>query len=306
MTQPPVWAVIPTYGHLAATRQALQSLFDLCPGAESILVVDNGSPDDTVACLQREAPEVEVIANGANLGFAAAANIGLRRALKAGAQWVLLVNNDILAERHMLGHLLAAVRPTVGAIGPLIYYLDEPARIWSAGFGRGRWLPEPRRGWRGQLDDGRFAAPFEVDYLLGCAMLISRSALLAVGGFDERYFFTYEDLDLCARLARAGYSCLTAPQARLWHAVATSARLEGAFRVFHLARGSVLFLSSQARTPERALAAVFRSLVAMKKGAVWLATGRPDLVRAHFAGLVAGYRAARQPPRIAHFASPKS
>ncbi len=301
MARPAVWIVVPTYNHLPATRRALHSFAAMRGAADGIIVVDNGSQDGTVSSVQREFPDVELVANATNVGFAAAANIGLRQALRKGADWVLVANNDVVADGEMLDRLLAASRGDVAAMGPMIYYLHEGERIWSSGFVRGRWLPEPRRGRRGELDDHRQQEPMVVDYLLGCAMLIRRLALEHVGGFDERYFFYYEDLDFCARLARAGYRCLTVPQARLWHAVATSAGRDSVFRAFHMARGSVIFLATQAHGHRRAWAAAYRALVSVRKTAGWLARGRPDLARVHVAGLADGLRAARQAPRIASF-----
>lgn len=263
-----------------------------------IIVVDNASTDDTVTRLGREFPQVQVIRNSTNRGFAGAANQGLKQALSLGADFVLVANNDVVADDEMVAHLVVNMGPEVGVVAPLIYYLGDQRRIWSAGFRRRCWLPEPSRGWRGEIDPGNLEGPMPVDYVLGCAMLLSRKVLLEVGGFDERYFFYYEDLDLCARLRRAGYRCLTIPSARLWHEVAGSAGFDSPFRIYHMARGSAIFLASHTSGFERWLAPAYRSLVAAKKTARYLGAGRIDLVRALLAGTADGCRAQRERPRI--------
>jgi len=258
-----------------------------------LLVVDNHSLDQTVEQVRDRFPSIEIIVNPVNLGFAAGVNVGIRRALDEGADLVLVINNDVIVAPSMLARLVEAVTPGVGAAAPLIYYLSEPKRIWSSGFSRHPLLLEMRDGARGELDRGRWQSPFEVDYLLGCAMLLSRTALDDVGLFNERYFFYYEDLDLCLRMQERGYCLITVPRAKMWHKGAGSAEMASAFRAYHMARSSVIFFGTHARGLQKPLCLVFRLGSAMRKSLQFMGNGQLFLLRHYWRGIIDGWRVYR-------------
>jgi len=145
------------------------------------------------------APGAELIAVPENLGFAGGANLGIRRALTAGADFVLLLNNDATVEPGCLGELLrvALGRERVAAVGAKVLAADDPARLWSA-YGRLTYRAAlVELVGHGEPDGPRFAAVLEVDWVPGCAMLLARTALEEVGLLDERFFAYHEDVDWC-------------------------------------------------------------------------------------------------------------
>jgi hypothetical protein len=168
------------------------------------MMVDNGSTDGSVEAVRREFPAVEVLALGENHRFAGGNDEGLRRALAAGADAVMLVNNDTEADPGLFEHLVAALEadPGAGAAAPLICFSEPRERIWYAG---GRCVPAlglaAHRGLRA-YDHGQFAAVEETGYLTGCCLLARREAWEKVGLLDERYFIYAEDADWSLR-ARA-------------------------------------------------------------------------------------------------------
>jgi GT2 family glycosyltransferase/glycosyltransferase involved in cell wall biosynthesis len=185
-----------------------------------ILVIDNGSDDGSMEQLRASLHGVDVIDTGSNLGFAGGCNVGIRAALDRGAQYVLLVNSDAILEPSALDRLLTAVEsdPTLGIVGPVLLSLEEPDRIASAGItfstrtGRMRHraagLPVSR------LPPGALC---EVDAVSGCVMLISRQVIERAGLFDEDYFFSFEDIDLCVRARQAGFTVGCAQEAFVLH-----------------------------------------------------------------------------------------
>jgi len=191
-----------------------------------IIIVDNGSTDRSVELFRKRFGDtVRIVENPENLGFAAGINVGIRRALIEGAQSVLLLNNDTIVDANMIRHLVAAAAqsPRIGVVGPIIYYYDQPQRVWRFGDREYRWLPVPVRLPASMLSKAR-QMPFRVDYVTACGMLVRRQVFEVVGLFDTCYFMYFEDADFCRRVRQAGYEIWCAPQARMWHKVSLSAR----------------------------------------------------------------------------------
>jgi hypothetical protein len=196
-----------------------------------LLVVDNGSTDGTAEALAREFPAVEVIQNEANLGFAEGNNVGIRRALGLGADYVLALNNDVTVAPGFVTALVDAAErnPDAGALCSKIYYTEPPDLIWFAGASF-----DPRSGYNGRLrgyrrrDDGRFGEIVRTDRACGCAMLVSREVLEEVGLFDGDLFCYSEDTDWSLRAREAGYRHYVVPESKVWHKISAASGGENA------------------------------------------------------------------------------
>ena len=221
--------VIVNYNAGALLAEGVASLLTDPAAACRIIVVDNGSSDDSLAQLPSD-PRLSVIRNGANLGFAAACNIGARA---GSGDAVLFLNPDCRAAPAAIDRLLTVLDSddAVGMVGGLLLNPDgseqEGARrnLPTLGSGLGRALgigalakdPQSplvdysRRG--DPLPDG----PVEVEAISGALMLVRRAVLDAIGGWDEGYFLHVEDLDLCMRVRQAGYRILFVPDVRVAH-----------------------------------------------------------------------------------------
>jgi hypothetical protein len=177
-----------------------------------ILVVDNAQQPRLAERLQRDFSEVYLLQNPANLGYAAGNNRGISWALEQGAQWVLLLNDDITVEPDTCRRLVeaAAQHPNMGAVGGKIRPLGQPKLLWAAGEAFPR--AEPLRRDTGQYDASRPAT-----YITGCCILLCREALLSVGLFDESFFMLHEEKDWCRRAFKAGYYIWYVPKAVAWH-----------------------------------------------------------------------------------------
>ena len=194
--RPLIYIVTVDYRSRDDTLAALRSFARTDYPHFEIMLVDNGSGDDTIAAVQAEMPRVQILASETNLGFAGGYNLGIAQALAKGAEAVLVINNDVAAPPEMLAQLVPHLRGQVGAVSPVIYYDSRPDIVWSSGFKRHPLTLEMRAGRRGQRAESSDRAPYPVDYLLGCAVLMSRTAIETAGAFDTRYFLYYEDLDL--------------------------------------------------------------------------------------------------------------
>jgi GT2 family glycosyltransferase len=251
------------------------------------LVLDNGSSDDSTRAIAERFPTVEQIANGRNLGFAAGANLGIYHALNQGADFVFLANNDTLIAPDALDLLVEAAQELDAAlVAPKILYAVPPARIWSVGGWRHKLSLEISGCRRGQPDEGLGAAPFEVDFVTACGMLLRRRCVIEIGLFDERFFMYYEDSDYCLRARRAGQRLIVVPQAKMWHRVAVSlGGCDSPGERYHMALSSTRFFKKHTRGWRWLLVAPYRGASALKTVIRLLATGRPASAQAYLRGL---------------------
>jgi len=287
---PIVYAVILNWNRCEDTLACLSSLTKLDYPNLRLLLVDNGSSDGTPQVVARQNPTVEVIVNESNVGFAAGCNAGLRHALEQGADYVFLLNNDTLVDPAALNHLVSLVGPDVGMVAPKIYYAADPARVWSVGGMCHPLTLEKTSDGRGQIDKGQWGEVLERDYLVGCALLLSRRLLTEVGLFDERFFMYYEDSDLSLRARQAGFKLLLSPQARVWHKVAVSSGgSDSPNERYWMARSSVLFFHKHVRGLRWLIVLPYRAGSAVKTVLRLIGEGKGPSVRAYLRGLYDGF-----------------
>lgn len=294
MTTPSTaWAVVLHYRVWRETENCVRSLMQSDYPDLRVLVVDNGSADGSDSELRARLPvEVQFLSLPANRFYAAGMNAGIAWVLEhsASCPWVLVLNNDTLVDPTMVSRLLEAARSqsNAGIIAPVIYYASQPERVWSAGAQSMCGWPFPREvassGHRLALGE----APFTVDYVTGCAMLLRREALERVGAFDTRYRMYYEDADLCQRMRLAGYRVLVAPQAHMWHLVARTAAQEPALNRYHHTRNRWRFYMEHTRGLMRPWAALLLLLHEAGRAFGYALHGKWDMARAQSKALLDG------------------
>jgi GT2 family glycosyltransferase len=247
---PLVRAVVINWNGREVLEPCLRTLLASSYPNLSVLVVDNASTDGSAQFVRDEFPSVSVSEQSSNLGFAAGVNVGLKVALEEGADYVLLLNNDIELDGNAVSALVEAAlaHPESAFVGPLIYYADRPSIIWSAGGAVSFWTGNIRHLGLREEDAGQYAEVREVDYVTACAVLASAKAVSAIGLMDEGYYMYNEDTDWCIRAGDAGFSVLFAPSARIWHKVSMSSG--GGltpFKIYHRLRSTLRFFSLHAR-----------------------------------------------------------
>jgi GT2 family glycosyltransferase len=200
------------------TSLCLSSLEQLDYPNFNVVVIDNGSTDDSAARIRETFPWAKLIENGKNFGFAGGCNAGIRYAQQQASDFIWLLNNDTTVDPGALRAIVekAQTNPRIGAVGSVIYFMDEPTRLqcWGGGyvnFGLGKsghYLKE--------------VADDKIEFITGCSLLLSRAAIDEIGALDEGFFMYWEDVDICFRLRRAGWLLAVAADSKLWHKGYTS------------------------------------------------------------------------------------
>lgn len=277
---PKVAVVVLNWNGRDDTLACLDSLRSVAHGNIHVLVVDNGSQDDSVAAIHSIHPELRVIETKCNLGYAGGNNVGIERAMEDGADFLLVLNNDTICAPDVVDRLLAAAarHPHAGMFCPRMLYMDDPQRVWFDGahwrsgaltFGfPGKDRPEAEL----DTDD------HDTDYACGAALFVRAQVVREVGMFDERYFLVWEESDWCYRARRAGWSSMVVPSARIWHKVGASfGSEESPLRTYFSARNKLVWVARHGSRGERlrALAAAARAAVPRWQVSADVALPRP-------------------------------
>ena len=238
--------IILNWNGLDDTVDCLQSLKEINYPDYNIIIVDNGSKGNDAEILKGKFGEyVHIIENDKDYGFAGGCNIGIRYALRNfEPDYILLLNNDTVVAPDFLAEMVSVAEsnPSIGIAGPKIYFYHDPDKIQAIG-GQINW----RTGMTsmlgiGETDVGQFNEIREVDWVVGCALLIKREVLQTIGLLYERYFAYFEETDWCVRCSRAGYLVIYAPGARVWHKKRWSMEEISGLTMYYVTRNRFLFM----------------------------------------------------------------
>lgn len=242
---PNVGIVISNYNGWQDTVQCLESLQKQTYRNFEIILLDDASTNDSVQQLQKHLTENTVfLPQEANSGFAAVNNVGMRRALADGCDWVLLLNNDTVVAPDFLETLLRET--PAGAVScPKMLFLDPPDEIWFAGGELDRATGKVKHLGGHEKDGPAFAEKKQVSFITFCCVLLPRQVVEEVGFLDETLFMYCEDVDYCIRLADAGVPLWFLPDARIWHKAGGSAG--GMLSVYYITRNT-LYLTCKGKS----------------------------------------------------------
>jgi GT2 family glycosyltransferase len=182
-------------------------------------VVDNASTDGSVAALRQRFPQQRILEMETNLGFCGGNNRGIEDALRHGAEYVLLLNNDTEMHPELVTELVRVARsdPRIAAVGAKNLRLQDPREVWGA-YGELTYGKELVRViGKGEADGPAYREVRDVDWVIGNGILMSRVAIETIGGFDEQFFGYHEDVDWCTRARRQGFRIVFNGNATVFH-----------------------------------------------------------------------------------------
>lgn len=300
MEKPKVFIIILNWNRPDDTIECLKSLEGLLIKnfQLNVVIVDNGSGDDSVKRFRKiktDKYKIDIIEKDKNLGFAIGNNVGIQYAIEKGADYLLLLNNDTIVEKNLIVEFLNATGryKTVGIFTPKIYFArgfefherykdkDLGHIIWSAG-GSIDWnnVYATNRG-VDSVDNWEFNKDTATDFATGAAMFVRSDVIKKYGGFDERYFMYFEDVDLCQRYKNNNGKIIFVNKAVLWHKVAQSSGIGSGLNDYYLTRNRLLFGMGYA--PLRTKLALYKESVKfLMSGRSWQKRGVIDFYTAKF------------------------
>lgn len=234
-----VVVVIPNWNGQDYILECLQSL-EAQTLKPKIVVVDNGSVDDSVRIIKDKFPKVELLLQKTNLGFAGGVNKGIAWAIKHGFEYVALFNNDAVANKDWLKNLVKAgdSHQEVGIITGKFMRMDKKHIDSTGDFYTILGIPFPRG--RNQIDEGQYDTGEYVFGATGGASLYRITMLKEIGLFDERFFAYYEDVDISFRAQLAGWKVWYEPNAVAYHHVSATTTKLGGFSRYHSTKNFIL------------------------------------------------------------------
>jgi GT2 family glycosyltransferase len=275
-----VIVVVLSFNSKKYIKECLDSLV-LQKGVE-VVVVEGGSTDGSKEYLRENFNKLKLIEIKKNLGYAGGNNVGLQYALDNKADYVWIVNPDIVVAPGALEEMTKIMESDdkVAVVAPKIYfaagYEFHKDKYKKKDLGRVIWYAGAENDWDNvfarhfgidQVDKGQFDKETEVGYASGSSMLLRADVLQKTGLIDERYFLYYEENDLCQRIKSIGYKLMYAPKSIAWHKVGQAAGIGSPFADYYITRNRLLFGFKWA--PFRTKLALFRESLKM------IITGRP-------------------------------
>ncbi len=262
--RPVAWIVLVNWNSRDDLQECLTTLRCQTRPAAQVLVVDNASSDGSVAMVRHEFPEVRVLPQRSNLGFAAANNVALRLAAEHGVDYVALLNPDTTVAPNWLEELVAAAESDarIAVCQAKILLYDAPDRLNTDG-NVVHYLGFGYCGNYGMQDTDSTRCARDIGFASGAAMLIRVSACARIGVLDETIGFYSEDLEYSLRARLAGLRVVIAPSARVWHKYRFLGRT-GKRKFYFLERNRWIILLSHYRA--RTLLILSPALLALEVG----------------------------------------
>lgn len=225
LNEPKIYIIILNWNGKNDTCESVRSVQKIEYSNYEVIVVDNGSQDDSVKTFKNNFPGITIIENNANLGYAEGNNRGIAHAMSKGCDYIFILNNDAIVDPNIIKNFLnvSKERPKAGVFGAKIYYLKEPNKIWFAGAAWLREIAEFTHIGQDQIEDNSTWSDIrEIDYACGCALFVKSEVIQNIGYLEPKYFLTWEESDFCYKARRAGFECLLVPSAHVWHKVSAS------------------------------------------------------------------------------------
>lgn len=237
-----------------------------------IILVDNGSPDDSIKIFNQEYKNnklIKILNTKSNLGYAGGNNFGINYALKNNFDFLILLNNDVLVDPNFLNELLKESN-NYDILGPKIYFAPgfefHKDRYQKKDLGKVIWAIGGQMDWNNiygsnigidQVDHGQFKKIInKVDFISGCCLMANRQVFEKIGKLDENYFMYLEDVDFCQRAKKAGFKMACIPKSIIWHVNSGSTSGPGDLQNYFITRNRIYFAYKYAKI--RTKFAIFR------------------------------------------------
>ncbi|WP_318507240.1 glycosyltransferase family 2 protein [Bacillus sp. T3] len=246
---PSVYIVILNYNNPDDTIACVEEAEKINYENFKIIIVDNFSKDNSEAILKQRFPQHTFLQTGANLGYAGGNNIGMKFAKDQNADYICILNNDVITDKDFLKMLLdyLETNPNVGVVGPRVCEYDKPELVQSTGaminFNTGRVNVLNNLVHEDQVK-GKIIS---CDYVGGACLLFKSNILNEVGYFPEDYFLFYEETEWCLNIKKMGYEVICYCDAKVIHKGSASINQISGLSEYFMYRNVVIFMNRNAK-----------------------------------------------------------
>ena len=261
--------IFPTHNSKLLALRCLNSITKLSyPKSKiQIIVIDNGSTDNTSNELKLGFPRLNLITNTTNTSFAYSINQGLKAST---GEYVFITNDDVQFEPNGISELVSflKVHPQTGIIGGKINSWSTPTKTTPSGYMFNYWTGDT------YVPSEKISKVYEPDWIQGCTLLVRRTVIDEIGPLDENYAHFFEDLDLCIRARRAGWKILYLPVPTIWHGGSTTANRNIALKYTNWYKSKIYFVLKQLPFLNSVWILLFQTVLVIPYRALVLRDGR--------------------------------
>lgn len=293
MTFPNLAIIIVSYNQVDDTIECIESLLQADANLSQIILVDNASIDQSVSSIREKfGGSLTIIALDKNKGYPYGLNQGIPVGLDKGADWFLLMNNDVIVEEDFLRamHMATIDKPEADLIGPTILYYDHPETIWYIGYKIFPGTLIGYRSFRGRKFRAKIPKYLSIDVMHGCTMMVHRKVFQQIGLFDASNIIYGDDADFSLRAREAGFKMVAATHAKIWHKISLTMGKEKPNRRYLRVRNTIAFYRNNSNGLKSIIMFIFtllKSIVTIFKD---LLSNKSHLIKPLFHAFLDGWK----------------
>jgi len=216
---PKVYIVILNYNSHEDTIECVKQCRNITYNNYRIIVVDNNSTDDSYKIIENNLKDVILLKSDINKGYGYGNNIGIKAALAEGAEYICILNSDVLVEKDFLEPLIDSFEKEgkLGIVGPCVCEYDNKERVQATGSSLNPYFGLARSINKGELYSNIKSTSINVDYIGGACLLFKSEILSKIGCIPENYFLFFEETEFCYKARKHGYNCRCISSSRVYH-----------------------------------------------------------------------------------------
>ncbi|MFL0251739.1 glycosyltransferase family 2 protein [Clostridium neuense] len=259
MSEPKVFIVILNYNTINDTLECITSLKNIDYINYEIVVVDNSETVDCYNLLKDKFNEYKIIRTDENLGYANGNNIGIKYALDNGADYICVLNNDVVVEENFLSKTVEVLNNNkdVGIAGPCICEYKDRSKVQCAGASISLYTGLTRRVGKGMSYDNKDKENMVVDFLGGACFVCKRQVFEKIGLIPENYFLFFEETEFCIRAQKAGYKLLCVYGSKVYHKGSATISKFGGLSYYFLNRNRVVFIKRNSNAFQKVIFSMY-------------------------------------------------